>query len=613
MTVAPIGNGMYLVLTADTKPTTGVITGAVCINTQTGVISYYNGSVWTDTAGGGGSGEANLAANVGTGAGTIFRDKTSVTLNLKTIKAGSGVVITNNTNDITLDATGAGGGEVNTYSTVGTGAAWTLTKSGVNLPFRSIIMGSSKLSMTTNTNDLTIDVAQANLAIAYSQLTSVPTNIAKTDTTQTITGLNTFDQRLIIKALASTPADPASGYTALYAKTKDVSNEGIFAKIKVAGAVSEVELGVADEVLALNELSDVTITTPADKHFLVYSSGSSLFVNRLLATADLPTINATTNTVTDTSTANGDLLVSNGTKFVRMARGTSNQVLRTNTAGTGLEYATVSAGGGGDVYLANANTFTNVQKINVDNGTQMTFYRPVNTGGFGAGFSYDFNNSSGTEVNYGQQYVSLESNTAGAHRGDFNVQLAVAASLGIRFRVYTAGNGGLIFGNNGRIQVDESGLTAARVYTLPDATLQLDGISNTATLTNKTVNTTDNTITATSQATGDILKNNGTKFVRMARGTGLQVLRTNSGATDLEFASLDSERAGKSTASGNGSTTVFTIAHGLGATPGYAFVDCSSHAIARTWTVDGTNITVTFASAPSSGTNNVIIYWRVVA
>jgi hypothetical protein len=96
-------------------------------------------------------------------------------------------------------------------------------------------------------------------------------------------------------------------------------------------------------------------------------------------------------------------------------------------------------------------------------------------------------------------------------------------------------------------------------------------------------------------------------------GTSLQVLRVNSGASALEWASLDSERTGKALANGNGSTTVFTIAHGLGATPGYAFVDCSSHAIARTWTVDGTNITVTFSSAPSSGTNNVIIYWRVIA
>lgn len=76
---------------------------------------------------------------------------------------------------------------------------------------------------------------------------------------------------------------------------------------------------------------------------------------------------------------------------------------------------------------------------------------------------------------------------------------------------------------------------------------------------------------------------------------------------------LDSEIVGKALANGTGAQTAFTIAHGLGTTPSYVFVDCSSHAIARTFTVDGTNITVTFSSAPSSGTSNVIIYWRVIA
>ena len=146
-------------------------------------------------------------------------------------------------------------------------------------------------------------------------------------------------------------------------------------------------------------------------------------------------------------------------------------------------------------------------------------------------------------------------------------------------------------------------IAAARTLTLPLLTGNDVMVTEafTQTLTNKTVNATNDTVTDTSTAAGDILKSNGTKFVRMARGTGLQVLRTNSGATDLEYASLDSERTGKAVASGNGSTTSFNIAHGLGATPGYAFVDCSSHAIARTWTMDGTNITVVFSSATIMG------------
>lgn len=56
------------------------------------------------------------------------------------------------------------------------------------------------------------------------------------------------------------------------------------------------------------------------------------------------TINASDNTITDTSAADGDLLVFSSTKFVRLAKGSALQSLRVNAAGTGLEYYTPSAG-----------------------------------------------------------------------------------------------------------------------------------------------------------------------------------------------------------------------------------------------------------------------------
>lgn len=163
-----------------------------------------------------------------------------------------------------------------------------------------------------------------------------------------------------------------------------------------------------------------------------------------------------------------------------------------------------------------------------------------------------------------------------------------------------------------------SAITAARNVTLPLLTAndQVTCDAFPTTLTSKTVNITNNTITATTQALGDIIANDGSKFIRKPRGTSLQVLRVNSAGTDIEYASLDSERVGKSTASGNASTTVFNIAHGLGSNPTYAFISVAqsgSAFIGTQYTTDATNIIVTFASAPASGTNNVIIYWRVVA
>jgi hypothetical protein len=57
------------------------------------------------------------------------------------------------------------------------------------------------------------------------------------------------------------------------------------------------------------------------------------------------------------------------------------------------------------------------------------------------------------------------------------------------------------------------------------------------TLTNKTMQVDLNTLAhSTTNAIGDILKNTGTKFNRFAKGTALQLLRVNAGATDLEWA-----------------------------------------------------------------------------
>jgi hypothetical protein len=71
------------------------------------------------------------------------------------------------------------------------------------------------------------------------------------------------------------------------------------------------------------------------------------------------------------------------------------------------------------------------------------------------------------------------------------------------------------------------------------------------------------------------------------------------------------QNGGTATFSGNGSTTTFTIAHGLASTPTKVLVTAGSSAAKGDFyvTASATNITVTYGTAPASGTNNVILNW----
>jgi hypothetical protein len=71
------------------------------------------------------------------------------------------------------------------------------------------------------------------------------------------------------------------------------------------------------------------------------------------------------------------------------------------------------------------------------------------------------------------------------------------------------------------------------------------------------------------------------------------------------------ENGGTATFSGTGSQTQFTIAHGLAGTPKMAIVTAGSSDAKGDFyvTYDATNLTVTYATAPPSGTNNVVLNW----
>jgi parallel beta-helix repeat protein len=113
----------------------------------------------------------------------------------------------------------------------------------------------------------------------------------------------------------------------------------------------------------------------------------------------------------------------------------------------------------------------------------------------------------------------------------------------------------------------------------------------------------------------NVLNGNGSAIVTTSSSTGTfgtgNLIKNNIGSTT----NLDpAQKTGTSTQSGNGTTKVFNIAHGLATTPTYAnAIATSSDANGQpVITKDGTNIIVTYNMAPLTGTNNLTWLWVAI-
>lgn len=153
--------------------TSGTLHAAVIAGSTSG---FMTGADKTKLDGIASGAEVNAAANVGLGTGTIYRDKSGATLNLKSIKAGTNITITNNADDVEIAATGGGGAPVGA-SYVVLGVDGTLTSERV-------------LTGTASQISVTDGGAGGNVTLALdSTVVRVGGQIGGTGTSPTITGI----------------------------------------------------------------------------------------------------------------------------------------------------------------------------------------------------------------------------------------------------------------------------------------------------------------------------------------------------------------------------------------------------------------------------------------
>jgi hypothetical protein len=167
------------------------------------------------------------------------------------------------------------------------------------------------------------------------------------------------------------------------------------------GAGSSTEIGNGYIVIATGNIGDVNIDAS-----LVTASYVAKLPNKPTSPQTFAMLS---DVVANPMTTGGDIIYGGASGVpTRLANGTAGQVLQSN--GTTLAPSWAAAGGGGDVYLANDQTFTGENTFAIASGSKEPII--VTKGGNGAGIKVTKSSGSGDAIEVADGSVSIADETA---------------------------------------------------------------------------------------------------------------------------------------------------------------------------------------------------------
>lgn len=346
------------------------------------------------------TGEANTASNVGTGEG-VFKQKTGVDLEFKTIKAGSNITLNSSANEIEIVGTGGGNPLIN----IGTGSQiWKGLNLGNN-EIRTLTTPNTEITLTTNANDIEIK----NEHIVNINNLNVGSNIGGIKNLNSLTTATyniAIGQGSVLSSLTSIGSSIGIGFSAgkTYAPTNGTYS-GIF-----IGNNAGANIGNSGKVIAIGRNSLSNMVGISNLAIGDLSLGQGLSGNNNLSIGHL---------AGSTLVGDNNLLVGYGSGI--SINGNSNSMLGHFTGAsltTGINNTSVGYYSGGAITTGSNNTSLGYQSLRNTNAIETTALGAESIG-FGTVGSTGSRNSA---VGYRSMYLNTtgSDNVAFGHSAGYN-------------------------------------------------------------------------------------------------------------------------------------------------------------------------------------------------